>query len=420
MRVMAFAAVALLSFQAAAQDTPRPPTGTAQTAARPAGVADPDVAIRDWRYNDPVFFWRLTSIPDDPYEPPSWFYWPNATIKGNPQAFLPQAASGHTTISRTALDQMAKWAGDRHTDALIVVHKGKVQLERYWDDIGPTTLLNGRAITRSVTPMVLGFAVADGKLSLDDPVSKYISEWKTDLRGKITVRQLAQNASGLEVAPATPIKNVFDNKDLCLAYCGDVARAALSYDYVREPGTKFETAQENMQLLALVIERATGTPIEELVSRRIWQPIGGSDATFQRDRPDGKARVMCCMRATARDWTRLGILVARNGKWEGRQVLPPGWLGTMETPSARNANFGIGLWLGTPYSPLRTYFEGQPGVVPQSEPFLADDVRIMEGGGFRVVYAVPSADLVIFRHGPTSDKWDGAYLVNAALRGVIK
>ncbi len=327
---------------------------------------------------------------------------------------------GETSIPSATLEAMESWAKDRKSNVLIVIHKGKVQLERYWNGTAPEDALNGRAITRSVTPMVLGIAVQSGAVSLEDPIGQHILEWSEDRRGEITVRQLAQNVSGLEVAPRMPIDQVEGNKDLCLVYCGDVVRAALAYDYANAPGTKFEVAQENMQLLALVIERATGTPIQQLLSHHIWQPIGASNATFQLDRPGGTARTMCCMRATARDWTRLGVLLANDGRWRGKQIVPQSWIETMATPSARNPNFGLGLWLGSPYVEKRGYFEDQPGVIPQSEPFLADDVRIMEGGGFRIVHAVPSQELIIFRHGPFVDNWDTAFLVNTAIRGLQK
>jgi CubicO group peptidase (beta-lactamase class C family) len=204
---------------------------------------------------------------------------------------------------------------------------------------------------------------------------------------------------------------------LCLAYCGDVVRAAMNYPAVTPPGTRFEVAQENTQLLALIVERAVGTPIATLLSERVWKAIGADDAAFQLDRPAGVARVMCCMRATPRSWARLGLLVLQDGKWNGRQVLPPGWVRTMATPSPRNPNFGLGLWLGSPYVAKRAYFEGKPGAIPQSEPFLADDVRIMEGGGFRTIFLVPSRELMIFRHGQDAAGWDHAFLVNALLKG---
>jgi CubicO group peptidase (beta-lactamase class C family) len=397
--------------------------GAAVRAAEPAlqmppGIVDPAVALADPVYSDPVFWWRYTSRPRDVYEPDAYFYWPDAVIHGAPAPFLPAAPAGRTRIAPAALREAADWAGAHKTDALIVVHRGVVQLERYWNGAAHDELANGRAITRSVTPLLLGFAVAAGKVALDDPLAKFIVEWRDDPRGRITVQQLAQQVSGLEVAPQLPLTVVQGNKDLCLAYCGDVVRAALAYPLVRPPGSRFEYAQENMQLLALVIERALGTPIQELLSERVWKPIGAADASFQMDRPGGVARVMCCMRATPRDWARLGVLVAQDGRWNGRQVLPAGWVRTMATPSPRNANHGLGLWLGSPYVARRSFFEGQPGTLPQSEPYLADDVRSMEGGGYRVIYIIPSQQLVIFRHGQAVDDWDHAHLVNVLLRGL--
>jgi len=268
--------------------------------------------------------------------------------------------------------------------------------------------------------MVLGIAVADKKLSLDDPIGLYMTEWKHDPRGRITVRQIAQNASGLEVAKQFPVSIPHGNKDLCLAYCGDVVRAALNYPLVTQPGTKFEVAQENPQLLSIIIERAAGTPIQTLLSERIWKKIGADDGAYQFDRPGGTARTMCCMRATPRTWAKLGQLLLQKGKWEGAQVLPKGWVDTMMAHSPRNPNYGLGLWLGSPFVESRTYFEGQPGSVHQSEPFLAPDVSFMEGGGNRVVFIVPSEELVIFRHGPQSEKWDQAFLVNTVLKSMRK
>ena len=384
----------------------------------PKGIADPDKAIVDPAFSDPVLFWRVISAPKNTREPEPYFYWPAGVVAGSNRPLPTLADKGRTTIPKAGLENIASWAEAQNSNALVVIHKGVVQLERYWNGAKPTDLANGRAISRSVTPLLLGFAVADGKVQLDDPIGRFIGEWKNDPRGRITVRQLAQNVSGLEVAPGLPVMQVLGNKDLCLTYCGDVVRAALNYEYVMEPGIRFESAQENMQLLALVIERATGTPIQTLLSERVWKPIGAADAAFQLDRPGGTARVMCCMRATHTDWARLGLLVMQDGKWEGRQIIPKGWVRTMASPSARNQNFGLGLWLGTPFVAMRSYFENEPGVIPQSEPFLADDVRIMEGGGFRTIFMVPSQDLVIYRHGPASPNWDHAYLVNTILRSL--
>lgn len=399
----------LMGYQSSAQDS------APAEVSFPDRIANPHDAIEDPVYSDPVFWWRMTNRPENIFEPDPYFYWPEATIEGVPGPFAEPATEEHLAQFEVALDDMASWAEMHKSYALIVVHRGKLLLEQYWDETDPEALTNGRALTRSVTPMVLGFAVADGALSLNDPIGTYIPEWRDDPRGDILVLHLAQNASGLEVAEQMGLDQILGNKDLCLVYCGDVIRAALSYGQAAPPGSRFDVAQENMQLLALVIERATGTPIQDLLSERLWQRIGASDAAFQLDRPDGAARVMCCMRALPRDWARLGLLLLNDGKWQGEQVLPEGWVEAMSSPSPTNPNFGIGLWIGSPYTPMRTYFQDKPGVVPQSEPFLAKDVVFMEGGGFRTVYVVPSEDLMIMRLGHFDNDWDHAYLVNTFL-----
>lgn len=127
---------------------------------------------------------------------------------------------------------------------------------------------------------------------------------------------------------------------------------------------------------------------------------------------------MCCMRATPMDWARVGLLLAQDGRWQGRQVLPAGWAREMGTPSPRNPNFGIGLWLGSPFVPMRSCTsKGSPAWCHSPSRSWLDDVRIMEGGGNRTVFIVPSKQLVIFRHGQQVSDWDNARLVNTVLRG---
>jgi CubicO group peptidase (beta-lactamase class C family) len=394
-------------------------TGLPTHAAKvPPGVADPDIAIHDPQYSDPVFWWRMSSMPKDVFEPDPYFYWPPALISGSNGPFLDAATPGQGSIDPAALDAAAKWAEANKSTALIVIQKGKVVLETYWGGAKPDELASGRALTRGVTPLLLGFPVADGQLKLDDPIGRYIHEWKDDPRGRITVRQLAQNESGLEVAPPSSATHVPGNKDLYLAYGGDVIRAALAYEQTSKPGSRFDVAQENTQLLALVIERATGQPIQTLFSERVWKKIGAADAAFQFDRPGGVARVMCCMRATPRDWARLAWLIEQGGVWNGEQVIPAGWIKTMATPAGHNPNFGMGLWLGSPYNANRSYFEGQPGVIAQSEPFLADDVVMMEGGGNREIWVSPSKDLAVLRLGTQVKGWDNSVLMNTLIRGI--
>ncbi len=369
----------------------------------PPPVTPPEEAMKDPIASDPIFWWRQESFLTQAMEPPASFYWPDGHVEGAPGPFLPAAQEGRTSIAPDTLKAMEAWADGHNSRALIVVHKGKVQLERYWRGVSADELTNSRAITRTFTPMMLGFAVAEGKVELDGPIGRYIPEWAGDARGKITVRQVAQNATGLE--HNFPTYTVYGNKQTQIFYSSDVTRSALAMDRVIEPGTVFDVAEVNTQLIALIIERSTGKSFQDYMSERVWKPIGARGATYQLDRPGGTARVLCCMRTTPRDLARAGQLFLDDGQWRGRQVLPKGWVEAMATPSPLNKTFGMGLWLGQTNA-------------PQSEPFLAPDVRMMMGGGYRTVYIVPSQDLVIVRLGYADPKWDNAYLVNTAIRGM--
>lgn len=382
----------------------------------PPPITPPEEAMKDAIASDPVFWWRQESFRTQAMEPPPSFYWPDARVAGAARAFLPAAAPGKTSISPAMLDKAAAWAEANNSRALIIIHRGKVQFERYWKGLSPTEITNGRAITRGFVPMLLGFAVADHTVDLDAPIGRYLSQWRDDPRGQITLRQLGQNVSGLE--HDGPTGTVYGNRQVRIFYSGDVVSAALAMLRIEAPGQHFEVSEVNTQLLSLVLERAVGKPINQQLSERVWRPIGASDATFQLDRPGGTVRTLCCMRATPRDLARVGQLLVQDGKWEGRQVLPAGWVATMAAPSPNNPNYGLGFWLGTPFARMRSYTQGVPGTIPQSEPFLADDVRFFEGGGFRELYVVPSKQLVILRLGYASPTWDNAFLVNTAIRGM--
>lgn len=411
--VLVGAAALCMALPSAAQQMGLPAEGQALP---PPPIVDPDKAMQDPIAADPVFWWRWDTFRGRALEPPAEFYWPDAPIAGAPSAFLPAAAAGKTTIGHDALDAMVEWAETTRTRALIVVHRGKVQLERYWDGVAADEITNARAITRGFTPMLLGFAVRDGLVDMDAPVERYLTEWKGLPKGQITVRQLVQNTSGLE--RDAPTGSVYGNKQLRIFYASDVVAAALDMDLVDKPGERFVVSEVNVQLLSIILERVTGKPLNQQLSEQVWTKIGASGATFQLDRPGGAVHSLCCMRATPRDLVRVGQLMLDGGKWQGKQVLPKGWMDTMATPSAIYPSYGNGMWLGNPFNAERTYAQGQPGSIRQTEAFLANDVRFLEGGGNRTMFIVPSKQLVILRLGYSSPAWDQAWLVNTAIRGM--
>ncbi|MCS6948107.1 MAG: beta-lactamase family protein [Steroidobacteraceae bacterium] len=368
--------------------------------------------------------------PDDLYRPVSVIA---ADAVPAPHTAMPRAADGATTIDPSALAAAAAWAEANNSVALLVWHRGALQLERYWQDHDATKLFSGRAMTRSVLGLAFGFAVADGKLSLDDPAQRFLQEWRNEPRGRITLRELLQNISGLEEvplsAPSVPADaapwqrlvafwRLYSGKSTRLSLGTDFVSTALSFDLAHQPGYRFALSNANAQILGVILERATGVDYEKYVEQRLWRPIGGHSAEFYMDRANGMPAVYCCMRALAVDFLKLGLLLAADGVLDGRRVLPAGWVAEMARTSRVNPLYGLQIWAGRAKAGVREYATGS-GIGPRhSEDYLADDVLWMEGGGGRTVWAVPSRELVIVRLGRASPNWDASYLPNTLLRGI--
>jgi CubicO group peptidase (beta-lactamase class C family) len=388
------------------------------------------VLVADWP------FWKrviaVMQLPDSGEWPES-FYQPVASIAGAPRDFFPVAAAGAESIEPAALEAAAQWAADNETVALLVLHRGVVQLERYWQGMSAEQPFSGRAMSRSLLGLVYGFAVTEGRIALDDPVEKYLPEWRSQPRGRITVRQLLQNVSGLEEVPlnvvnappdaAGPVRafhllRSFLGKNSRLSLGSDFAAVALSFQLAHAPGTRFAFSNANSQLLGVILERATGEPFERHVEQRLWRHVAAGAGEFYMDRAGGMPAVYCCFRATPRDFLRVGALLASDGRADGTPVLPAGWVQQMRSTSSANPLYGLQLWSGSPRAGTREYATGSGRGVTHGEPYDTDDILWMEGGGGRAIWAIPSQDLVIVRLGRASPTWDAAVLPNTLLRGL--
>ena len=87
------------------------------------------------------------------------------------------------------------------------------------------------------------------------------------------------------------------------------------------------------QLLALVLERATHQRYALYLSQVLWRRIGAADAWLRLDHPGGAAHADCCLLARQGDWIRIGQLLLRDGNYRGDEVIRPGWVTLMRTPS---------------------------------------------------------------------------------------
>jgi CubicO group peptidase (beta-lactamase class C family) len=315
-----------------------------------------------------------------------------------------------TTLAAKRLAAAEALASKTSSVALLVWHRGALRYEKYWPPFDATTRTNPNSMHKAVLALAIGAAVTDGVIpSLDSKASRWLTEWQGDARRDVTVEDLLRMHSGIEL----PRFGTWKATKLLLG--SDLPGAVLSLGYSRAPGTYFEYNNASSQLLLLLVERATGQRYADYLASRLWQPLGAAEAALWMDREGGVPRGFCCLFASARDWLRVGLLLAADGKVGERQLIASEWVQAMKTPSSTNPNFGMHLWLGSPPQKERKYNDYSVKAF-HSEKFLADDIYYIDGFGGQRVYVVPSRDLIVVRTGVSQLDWDDAPLINTIIR----
>lgn len=368
----------------------------------------------DWR-----FWYRWYTLPEDAGEWPASYYQPVVEVPGDPGPWFPVADAGARSIAAPALEAAADYAEAHNSAALLVLHRGVVQLERYWQAIGPDSLFTGRAMTRSLIPPLVAIARQQGAIdSLDDPVGRYLEEWRDDPRGAVTLRQFLGNLSGLE-NPQLAGDPDPDNKNSRLALGGDFREAVLDFELENEPGQVFAFSNANAQVLGAVLESATGQDYEEYLDEHLWAPLGAGPAYLYMDSPGGMPAVYCCFRATPRDWLRYGAALLADGRVGDRRLWPRGLVAEITTPSPVYDLYGLQIWVGNPGpGEERIYIQGRDMTAPHGAGIRAEDVFFLEGGGFRTMWVLPEEELVILRLGYFDEDWTTSAIPNRVLGGL--
>ena len=292
-------------------------------------------------------------------------YLPVAGI-GSAADVRPPAPASSIPVSTTAqpgamnlpaLESAVTLARDAGSRALLVMRDGEPLLARYFGADDDNSLLPAGLVARPVTAMAMGLALADARLgSLDEPVSRYLPEWEEEPRGRITLRQLLEDTSGLETGGDTRallrqtpwhdlalLPAFATAKGVRLMLGNDFARTALRFELEHEPGGFFHASPANPQIAALILERVTGESFEEFVDQRVWRAAGAGPAEMALDRHAGMPAAHCCWRASGPDVSRVVSLLATGGMYRGRQVLPASWVEEMARPSRVNAGSGMQL-----------------------------------------------------------------------------
>ena len=282
-------------------------------------------------------------------------YLPVATIGTSASTPAPRVEPAAPGLDALVVEEAASRAGDAGSRALLVQYRGALAVERYFQTDDASSLLPAGLVARPVAAMAMGIALAEGKIrSLDDPVSKYLPEWDNETRGRITLRQLLEETSGLESGgdaqgllyrspwqEPSKLPVFATSRGVRMLLGNDFESSALGFRLEHEPGGFYNRSPANTQLAAVIVERAANEPYETFVDQRLWRPAGAGAAELQLDRRAGMPAAHCCWRATARDMMRILSLLGTDGVLDGHAVLPAGWALEMARASRVNAETGM-------------------------------------------------------------------------------
>ncbi len=285
------------------------------------------------------------------------------------------------------------------TRAVVVMHDGYIAAERYEPGYNKNTRFISWSMAKTVTAVMIGMLVADGRLRLDE--APPVPRWQRpgDPRGEITLRELLQMRSGLRhTEGGSPPYESSEVRMLFLDGRDDMADFAESQPLEAEPGTKFEYSSSTTVILADIAARVltrSSDPdqrrkaVADFLQSRLFGPLGMTSMVPEFD-ASGTMIGGSVIQGTARDWAKFGEFLRNKGSYRGSQLVPRRWIDFMTTPSPKSANYGGQTWLNRPAH------DGEDPLFPERGPA---DLFAAIGHMGQYILVDPSRELTVVRLG---------------------
>ena len=223
------------------------------------------------------------------------------------------------------------------TDGLIVLHAGAVVHESYHNGMDRRSLHLSQSVAKSITACVTGILVDRGLLDPQAKITDYLPELEATAYRGASLRNLLDMSSGVRYSEdyealdshiaATDIASGWKPARQGFDAPACIWDQILTLEETERPhGEKFDYRSIETDVIAHCMERVTGTRLPELISRELWQPLGCEEsACFTVDRA-GYALACGGFNACLRDYARVGLMLANEGRANGKQIMPPAWL----------------------------------------------------------------------------------------------
>ena len=239
------------------------------------------------------------------------------------------------------------------TVAYVVIQNGELLFEQYWDDYSYQSRSNSFSMAKSIVALAIGCAIDDGYIyDTNQPVKDFFPKYSGFSEKTLTIRHLLTMSAGFDfqesytslLSPTTE-----------LYYGNDLEKITLGMEEIEAPGVNFIYQSGVTQLLAAIVEKATGENISSYVSRKLWTPLQAEeDALWSLDHKDGMEKAYCCFNSNARDFARFGQLILNGGQWNGIQVISEQYIKEATTADSSliyidykktNRHYGYQFWV---------------------------------------------------------------------------
>lgn len=308
----------------------------------PADVAD-QVTLANWRI-EPFNRWSFSHVSE---------IVPSAIIANNPGAVLPLSAqardfngiAGQTADGRRVT--VAAMLAETYTDGFLVLHKGRIATESYAGALNRARPHVIFSVSKSVTGSLAGTLVTRGELDPDAPVTQYLPEVAKSAYGDATVRHVLDMTVAIDFAEEylnpesdfmryrrasgwNPPRPGEDPGDL-RSFLAGLKRGSGDH------GHAFKYVSVNSDLLGWILERAAGRPMADLLSERIWAPMGAEQPAYITVDRLGAPRNAGGISGALRDLGRFGEMMRLGGKLNGNAVIPGAWVDDILTKGDKGA-----------------------------------------------------------------------------------
>ncbi len=303
------------------------------------------------------------------------------------------------TLGKVSENLMKKNAYNGNAFAFVVLYKGQPVAEAYKPEFSSKTRFVSWSMAKSFTNALVGILVREGKIDIHKPAD--IAEWKNDDRSRITLNDLMQMQSGLKWN-----ENYGNKSDVTvMLHCeGDMSRYAFDMPLEYPAGTHWYYSSGTTNIVNNIIRRefSTDTAYYSFAYRELFNRTGMPDAVFESDAA-GTFVGSSYLYATARDFARFGLLFLNDGVFNGKRILPEGWVDYSRTPASDSkGGYGSFFWLNR----------------SKSLPSAPEDMYMCVGHDGQRIFILPSQQMVVvvLGYSPTAK---GGMDFNSLLKDIL-